>query len=261
MTTNVLCSTPRLGVAEIRFNRPHRLNAVVEPLFRETLAALNDAERDCAIRVAVLTGEGRAFCVGADLKEHAGGTRTSWQKREYLQLATETCARIHRLKKPVIAAVNGHALGAGAEMAINADILLMAETARIGFPETSIGTFIGGGLTHVLPQLVGLAKARELVFLGERIDGSEAKAIGLATAVYPDVTFRDDVYAFAERLAAQAPLSIALAKELLNRGAERAYDTALVTELEGVLACMMTRDWQEGIDAFAAKRKPVFRGE
>jgi enoyl-CoA hydratase len=261
MTTTVLCSTPRPGVAEIRFNRPQRLNAVVESLFRETLAALDEAEGERNVRVVVVTGEGRAFCVGADLKEHAKGERTSWQKREYLQLAQQVCARIYRLKKPVIAAVNGYALGAGAEMAINADFLLMAQSARIGFPETSIGTFIGGGLTHVLPQLVGLAKARELVLLGERIDGNEAKAVGLATAVYPDVSFRDDVYAFAERLAAQAPLSVALAKEQLNRGAERAYDTALVTELEGVLACMMTRDWQEGIDAFAAKRKPAFRGE
>ena len=261
MTTTVLCSTPRPGVAEVRFNRPHRLNAVVEPLFRETLDALDAAERDRDVRIVVVTGEGRAFCVGADLKEHGKAERTSWQKREYLLLAQEVCARIHRLKKPVIAAVNGYALGAGAEMAINADFLLMAQSARIGFPETSIGTFIGGGLTHVLPRLVGLAKARELVFLGERIGGDEAKAIGLATAVFPDSSFRDDVYAFAERLAAQAPLSIALAKEQLNRGSERAYDAALVTELEGVLACMMTRDWQEGFDAFAAKRKPVFRGE
>lgn len=153
MTTTVLCSTPRPGLAEIRFNRPHRLNAVIEPLFRETLDAL----------------------------------------------------------------------GAGAEMAINADFVLMAQSAQIGFPEASIGTFIGGGLTRVLPQLVGLVKARELVFLGERIDGREAKVIGLAAAAFPDATFRDDVYAFAERLAAQAPLSIALAKEQLNHGSERTY--------------------------------------
>ncbi len=99
------------------------------------------------------------------------------------------------------------------------------------------------------------------MFLGELIDGREAKAIGLALDAFPDATFRADVYAFAERLAAQAPLSIALAKEQLNHGSERSYETALVAELEGVLACMTTRDWQEGIDAFAAKRKPAFRGE
>lgn len=261
MTTTILCSTPRPGLAEIRFNRPYRLNAVIEPLFRETLDALATAERDRTVRVVIVTGEGRAFCAGADLKEHAKGERTSWQKREYLQLGQEVCARIHGLRKPVIAAVNGYAIGAGAEMAINADFMLMAQNAQIGFPEASIGTFIGGGLTRMLPQLVGLAKARELVFLGQRIDGREAKAIGLATAAFPDETFRDDVYAFAERLAAQAPLSIALAKEQLNHGSERTYDTALLTELEGVLACMMTRDWQEGVDAFAGKRKPAFRGE
>jgi len=261
MATTVLCSTPRPGVAEIRFNRPHRLNAVIEPLFRETLDALAAAERDPAVRVVIVTGEGRAFCVGADLKEHAKGERTTWQKRAYLQLAQEVCARIHRLRKPVIAAVNGYALGAGAEMAVNADFVLMAQHAQIGFPEASLGTFIGGGLTRVLPQLVGLTKARELVFLGERIDGREAKLIGLAAAAFPDATFRDDVYAFAERLAAQAPVSIAFAKEQLNHGSERTYETALLTELEGVLACMMTRDWQEGIDAFAEKRKPTFRGE
>jgi enoyl-CoA hydratase len=261
MATDVLCSTPRPGLAEIRFNRPHRLNAVIESLFRETLDALANAERDRSVRVVIMTGEGRAFCVGADLKEHAKGERTTSQKREYLQLAQDVCARIHGLAKPVIAAVNGYALGAGAEMAINADFLLIADGARIGFPEASIGTFIGGGLTRVLPQLVGLAKARELVFLGELVDGREAESIGLAAATFPDATFRDDVYAFAERLAAQAPLSLALAKEQLNYGSERTYETALVTELEGVLACMKTRDWQEGIDAFAAKRKPVFRGE
>lgn len=261
MATVVLCSRPGPGLAEIRFNRPHRLNAVIEPLFRETLDALNAAEQDPSVRVVILTGEGRAFCVGADLKEHAKAERTNWQKRAYLQLAQDVCARIHRLRKPVIAAVNGYALGAGAEMAINADFVLMAQSAQIGFPEASIGTFIGGGLTGVLPRLVGLAKARELVFLGERIDGREAKSIGLASAVFADATFREDLYAFAARLAAQAPLSVALAKEQLNHGSERTYETALITELEGVLACMMTSDWQEGIDAFAAKRKPAFRGE
>jgi len=261
MTTTVIRSTPRPGLAEIRFNRPHRLNAVIEALFRETLDALHAAERDRDVRVVIVSGEGRAFCVGADLKEHAKGERTSAQKREYLQLAQDVCARIHRLRKPVIAAVNGYALGAGAEMAINADFVLMAQSARIGFPEASIGTFIGGGLTRMLPQLVGLATARELVFLGELIDGARAKAIGLAHATFADGTFRDDVYAFAQRLAAQAPLSIAAAKEQFNQASERTYDAALLAEVEGVMSCMATRDWQEGIDAFAAKRKPVFRGE
>jgi enoyl-CoA hydratase len=157
MATDVLYSTPRSGLAEIRFNRPHRLNAVIESLFRETLDALGTAERDRNVRVVILTGEGRAFCVGADLKEHAKGERTSAQKREYLQLAQDVCARIRGLRKPVIAAVNGYALGAGAEMAVNADFVLMGESARIGFPKRA-SERSSEAASRALPQLVGLSR-------------------------------------------------------------------------------------------------------
>ena len=173
-------------VAEIHFNRPHRLNAVVEQFYTELLAALSLAERDSAIRAVILTGAGRAFCVGADLKEHGAGQRTAHQRRQYLQLGNDVCEKIFRLSKPVVAAVNGYALGAGAEMAVSCDFVLMAESAQIGFPEVSIGTSVGGGVTQILPRLVGLNKARELLFLGTRIDGAEAQRIGLATQVHPD---------------------------------------------------------------------------
>lgn len=255
----VLCSSGD-GVAEIRLNRPERLNAVIEQLYDEVLAALDAAESDPEVRVVVLTGAGRAFCVGADLKAHAAAHRSDIQKRQYLIKANAVCRRIRALAKPVIAAVNGYALGAGAEMAVAADFMLIKEQARIGFPEVGIGTFLGGGVTHVLPRLVGLAKARELIFTGVRVDGREAAAMGLATRALPDDQFEAGVRAFAAEIAAKAPLSMALAKQHLNAGT-RDYDTALVTELEGILACMMTRDWQEGIDAFAEKRAPRFRGE
>ncbi len=249
------------SIAEIRFNRPQRLNAVVKELYDELLVALEDAEKDRAIRTIILTGEGKAFSVGADLKEHGKGERTPFQKREYLRGEQQVCKRIFTLGKPVIAAVNGYALGAGAELAIASDFILMAESAQLGLPEISIGTFLGGGVSHLLPRLVGLAKARELIFLGERIDGQEAAAIGLATRVFPDSTFMEQVYAFAERLAQKAPLSMALAKEHLNSGNNRDLDTALVTELEGMMFCTTTKDWQEGVSAFAEKRTPIFKGE
>jgi enoyl-CoA hydratase len=135
----------------------------------------------------------------------------------------------------------------------------MAESARIGLPEISIGNFLGGGVTY-LPRLVGLAKARELVFLGERLDGKKAVEVGLAARVFPDNGFLDQARVFARTIAAKAPLSMQLAKEQLNRASERGFDVALTAELEGMTFCATTKDWQEGVDAFAAKRPPVFKG-
>ncbi len=246
------------GVAEIRLNRPERLNAVIEPLYDDLLVALDHANAEPAVRVVVLTGEGRAFCVGADLKEHARATRTDFDKRSYLIKANAVCQRMRALPKPLIAAVNGFALGAGAEMALCADFLLMKDSAEIGFPEVAIGTFVGGGVTHVLPRLVGLAKARELIFLGERVTGAAAVAMGLATKTFPDADFASGVDAFARRLAKLAPVSMALAKTHFT--ADRDYEASLVTELEGIRACMATHDWHEGVAAFAEKRPPRFRG-
>ena len=247
------------GIAEIRLNRPHRMNAVTQTLYDELNDALGVAEADKDARVVLLTGEGRAFCVGADLKEHKTG-RTAFDRRQYLQGEQIVCKRLMLLSKPVIAAVNGYALGAGAEVAMASDFILMAESAQIGLPEISIGNYLGGGVTYLLPRLVGLAKARELVFLGERIKGEEAVRIGLANRVLPDDGFLDGAREFAQRVASKAPFSMQLAKEQLNMAAERTLDAALTAELEGMMFVGTTQDWQEGIDAFAEKRKPVFKG-
>ena len=150
---------------------------------------------------------------------------------------------------------------AGAELAIASDFLLMAESAQIGLPEISLGTFLGGGVTALLPRLVGLAKARELVFLGERIKGAQAVRIGLAHRSFPDAGFLDAAREFARRVAGKAPIAMQLAKEQLNFAAERTLDAVLAAELEGMTFVATTRDWQEGVDAFAEKRTPVFKGE
>lgn len=248
------------STAEISMNRPHRLNAVVEQLYDEILAALELAEKNLTVRVIVLTGEGRAFCVGADLKEHKNNERSDFENRRYLIKANDVCRRLQTITKPVIAAVNGYALGAGAEMAVSSDFIVMQEDAQIGFPEISIGTFLGGGVTNLLPQLVGLAKARELIFTGDRIDGNEAVRIGLAAVSTSGETFESEVAEFADRIGGGAPLSMSLAKEHLNTSQSRDYETALVTELEGIRACMTTSDWREGVVAFSEKRKPKFTG-
>lgn len=247
------------GIAEIRLNRPHRLNAVTQQLYDELNVALGLAEADPEVRVVILTGAGRAFCVGADLKEHKAG-RTAYDRRQYILGEQIVCKRLMRLSKPVVAAVNGFALGAGAEMAIASDFILMSASAQIGLPEISIGTFLGGGVTYMLPRLVGLAKARELVFLGERIKGEEAVRIGLANRVLPDEGFLDAAREFARQIAGKAPISMQLAKEQLNMAAEGTLDAALTAELEGMMFAGTTQDWQEGVDAFAEKRSPRFKG-
>ncbi|AWB34414.1 enoyl-CoA hydratase/isomerase family protein [Orrella marina] len=250
----------RDGIAEIRLNRPHRLNAVTQDLYDELNEALTRAEEDKKARVVLITGEGRAFCVGADLKAHKQG-RTAFDRRQYLKGEQDVCRRLLHMQTPVIAAVNGYALGAGAEIAIAADFMLMAHSAQIGLPEISIGNFLGGGVTWLLPRLVGLAKARELAFLGERIRGEEAVRIGLANRVLPDDGFLEQARAFAARVASKAPFSMQLAKQQLNMSAERTLDACLTAELEGMMFVSTTRDWQEGVDAFSEKRAPVFKGE
>ncbi len=141
-------------VLTVRLNRPQRLNAVVEALYQELLDVLRIAQQSPQVRAVVLTGEGRAFCVGADMKAHGSAKRTLFQRRAYLQLGNDVCEAITKLSKPVVAAVNGYALGAGAEMAVSCDFIVMADEAQIGFPETSIGTCVGGGVSKLLPQLV-----------------------------------------------------------------------------------------------------------
>jgi len=246
--------------AEIRFNRPHRLNAVVEKFYRELLDALDLSESDSDVRVVLLTGEGRAFCVGADMKEHGTGMRTLYQRRQYLQLGNDVCEKILRLKKPVVSAVNGYALGAGAEIAVSCDFVLMDKTAQIGFPEISIGTCVGGGVTRSLPALVGMAKARQLIFTGTRIDGNEAERIGLVTEAVDGVALQQRAQSFVAELASKAPISMALAKKLLNNASNLDIDAQLQLELDAVYTCTTTADWQEGVDAFAEKRSPKFKG-
>ncbi len=230
-------------VAWITLNRPARLNAVIKPLYDELERTLSEAENAAEVKVIVLTGSGdRAFCVGADMKEHARGERTAAEKRLYLKAEQTVCDRIFHLSRPVIAAVNGYALGAGAELAINCDFIVMADDAEIGFPETGIGAFLGGGVTYLLPRLIGLAKARELLYLGARLKGREAVDIGLAFAAYPRQDYRRQVELFAQKIAAQGPISLSLLKEHLNRGRDRDYASALLSELEGMTYCSTTDD-------------------
>jgi enoyl-CoA hydratase len=255
-------------VAVLRLNRPERMNAVIEEMYLELQAALAGAARAPDVRVLVLTGsvrvrdgeERQAFSAGADLKKHAAGERTRAEQRAYIALAHETARALYEHPRPVIAAVNGPARGAGAELALACDLVLMAETATIAFPETGLGTFVGGGATRHLAMLVGLARARELVYTGRVLDGVEAAAIGLALRAVPLDRLLDEAMSLAETIAEKAPISIAMAKQRLAQPHTLDLTTVLQQEADAILACMDTEDWREGIVAFGERRQPQFRG-
>jgi enoyl-CoA hydratase len=253
----------------LRLNRPERMNAVIEEMYLEIQDALSLAQEDTKVRVLILTGSvlkrgdvgKQAFCAGADLKKHDSGERTPSQKRDYILLAHETTRLIYEFPKPTIAVVNGPARGAGTEMALNCDFVFMSEEATISFPETGLGTFVGGGVTLHLPRILGLAKAKELIYTGRVIDGKAALALGLALECFSIQTLMAEAKNFAESLGEKAPLSLALAKKRLQQSSLLDLRSVLQLEAEAILACMETEDWHEGVRAFNEKRKPQYKGK
>ena len=247
--------------ATLRLNRPERLNAVSLPLYQAMEAALTDLRDDGSVRVALLTGTGRAFCAGADVKAHASGQPTADDRRSYVGAAQRVHHLLQTVPKPVVAAVNGHAIGAGLELALSCDFVVVAADAKLRLPELSLGTFVGGGLVYTLPQRIGLAKAKEMMMLGECLSGSEAAEIGLANRAVPAEEVFEEATALAEELAKKAPLPMALAKELLYKARHLPAEDSLELEAEALLRCMETLDWREGLEAFKEKREPRYTGE
>lgn len=256
-------------VMVVRLNRPDRMNAVNETMYREIQDVLKGAEGDSEVRVCVITGsvlkrdgiEKQAFCAGADLKAHASGTRDKAARRAYIELAHETTKMLYTFPKPVVAAVNGPARGAGLEMALNCDFILMADDATLAFSETGLGTFVGGGVTSHLPVLVGMAKAKELMYTCRVIDGKKAVSTGLALQSVPVDRLMEATLSLAGDLSEKAPVSIRLAKEMLRNSRFHDIETVLKNETEAILSCMETEDWHEGIASFMQKRKPIFKGK
>ena len=257
----------RVGI--ISLNRPHRMNAVNETMYREIQEVLRNAESDDNIRVIIFTGsvyrkeaeEKQAFCSGADLKEHASEKRDKEQKKKYILLAHETTRMIYEFPKPTIAAINGPARGAGVEMAPNCDLILMADNATIAFSETGLGTFVGGGVTSHLPLIVGLMKAKELIYTGRIIDGKESVQYGIALKSFQIKDLMAEAVILAEKISEKAPISMKLAKTLLRESRLIDLDKVLESETNAILSCMKTKDWIEGVRSFIEKRKPVFRGK
>ncbi|MCC6314165.1 MAG: enoyl-CoA hydratase/isomerase family protein [Thermomicrobiales bacterium] len=244
--------------AILTFTREERLNALDAPTFHDLLAALTAIDADPDIGVLILTGRGKAFVAGADITGYIDRTITEYV--EFQRLGRRVYDLIERLRQPVIAAVNGYALGGGFELVLAADLVVAAESAKLGLPEAKLGLLPGGGGTQRLPRLIGRNKAKELLMTADFISADEARELGIVNRVVPDGELPSAAHALADRILKRAPLAVQMAKQLVNDGLEASLPTAITLEMGMTATLYPTADAQEGIAAFIEKRPAQFRG-
>jgi enoyl-CoA hydratase/carnithine racemase len=252
--TLIVATEERAGL--ITLNRPPA-NAISELLMRELNAALGGFEADDAVRAVIITGAGdRIFCAGADL----GSAFTSGDAESFVRFGTGVVRRIERFPKPVIAAINGHALGGGCEIAMACHFRLLKDGARMGQTESNLGIIPGYGGTQRLPRLIGRTKALEFLILGTQISAEECLALGLVNRLCQDGQTLADAKALARQLGKRPPLAMRLIIEAVDEGLEVPIEKALDIEVRAFLKSLRTEDAAEGIQAFFAKREPDFKG-
>lgn len=235
MTATVLTADLGAGVRQISLNRPHRLNAIVPELLEDLVGALRDADADEAVRAIVLTGEGRAFCSGDDLKDFGRQAGDVASTTAYIERIQDVTRAMVLGDTPVVGAIHGWAVGGGLEWVINCDFAVAAEGTRFFFPEVSWGVFVTGGVTEILPRLVGLQRARELILFGERFGAAEARDWGLIRDVVAADELLPAATALAKRIAALPPGPVRDLKRILARRHGAGLDAALAAETEATV--------------------------
>ncbi len=247
------------GIGWIAVNRPEKLNAMNIATVGELQAAFEEFEADPEVKAVILTGTGeKAFIAGADIGEFSGLNAEAG--RHFARRGQDMTRTIENCGKPVIAAVNGFALGGGTEIAMACHIRIASENAKMGQPEVKLGIIPGYGGTQRLPRLVGKGKAMELIFSGRMVDAREALEIGLVNKVVPLADLPAAAEAMAREIIKNAPLAIAYAVQAINRGLDKGLDDGLEIEAEVFGRSCGTEDAREGSQAFLEKRKPNFRG-
>lgn len=245
----VLSAIDGNGVRMITLNRPDRLNAMNRQLIEDVARAFDDANADQATRAIVLTGEGRAFCAGDDRHEHAHPESEAAASHLVNAIQSATRAIIFG-DKPVVGAINGWAVGGGFEWAINCDFPIWAASAKGFFPEVSLNLFVTGGVTSLLPALVGLNKAREMLFLGKRYEAAELGEIGVAWRVVSDDRLIDEAVGVATQLSRLPPLSVSAMKRVLNRSAMNDLNQAMQLETEATITGFLDPETTERLKDF-----------
>ena len=247
------------NIAIITLNRPDALNALSKGLLTELDNLLEEIRKDNKIRSVIITGGGRAFSAGADLSEAGSGNEADMKAR--MELGQKVFDKIETFDKPVIAAINGYALGGGLEMAAACDMRIASEKSSFGNPEVNIGLIPSWGGCVRIPKLVGKAKAAQIILTGERIDAKEAEKIGLVNKVVSPDELQSSATYLAGQLATKAPVAIRLAKGILSKAMEISMDDGNKMMIDGGIACAKSEDIIEGISAFFEKRTPKFKGK
>lgn len=259
MTYNTLLYEKEDGIGIITVNRPKEFNAQNSEMLAELTALLTDIEADDEVGVIIITGSGdKAFIAGSDVKEML--PETSITIRKFHAANRLLLEKLEKLPKPVIAAINGFALGGGCELAMSCDLRIAAENARLGQPEINLGIIPGAGGTQRLTRLVGMARAKELIYTGDLIDAKTAFSIGLVNKVVPQNDLMSEAKALAQKLLTKSSVALSLAKSAINGGWQTTLSSGLDLEMQCFALCFATEDQKEGMSAFIEKRKPHFKG-
>ena len=260
MTYQTIIYEKQGHVATITLSRPRQKNAISVEMLKDLSRCCDEISADSKVRAVVITGEGDAFCAGGDI-EMLASLESPAKAQEFVAFSRSVFSKIYNLARPVIAAINGPALGGGCELALACDLRIAAESASFGQLEIRHGILPGAGGTQRLPRVVGLARAKELLYSGDIIDAAEAHRIGLVNRVAADATLAVEAAAWAAKLARMPQFALRLTKYAVNDGVDVGLETGLAIEARCFEMVFSSRDQKEGLNAFLEKRKAVFVGD
>ena len=257
MPYEMILTETRARVGLITLNRPQAMNALNQQLMRELMDALEAFDKNDAVGAMVITGNEKAFAAGADIKEMANKSIEQMMDTDHIAVF----GRIRTIRKPVIAAVSGWALGGGCEIALSCDMIIASESATFGQPEINIGVIPGAGGTQRLARAVGKVLAMEMILNDRRLSAQEAYQFGMLNRVVPVEGYLEEALKLAEEIASRAPVAVRAAKKMINQAFERTLADGLATEKQEFYNLFATEDQKEGMRAFVEKRKPEWKGK